>query len=113
MQIEGQAAIVTGGGSGLGAATAEMLAAAGARVALLDLDADRAPRRRGRLGGLGLACDVADAAERRARGRGGARGARAGAHPGQLRRHRAARRGSSAATGRCRSPTSRGSSRST
>jgi NAD(P)-dependent dehydrogenase (short-subunit alcohol dehydrogenase family) len=66
MQIDGQAAIVTGGASGLGLATAEMLAAAGARVALLDLDADTVAEVAGRLGGVGLACDVADgpAAER-------------------------------------------------
>jgi NAD(P)-dependent dehydrogenase (short-subunit alcohol dehydrogenase family) len=62
MQIDGQAAIVTGGASGLGLATAEMLAAAGARVALLDLDADKAAVVAGRLGGVGLACDVADGA---------------------------------------------------
>jgi NAD(P)-dependent dehydrogenase (short-subunit alcohol dehydrogenase family) len=62
MQIEGQAALVTGGASGLGLATATMLAAAGARVALLDQDADKAVAAAGRLGGLGIACDVADAA---------------------------------------------------
>jgi NAD(P)-dependent dehydrogenase (short-subunit alcohol dehydrogenase family) len=62
MQIEGQAALVTGGASGLGHASAEMLAAAGARVALLDLDADRVAAAAGRLGGIGIACDVADAA---------------------------------------------------
>jgi NAD(P)-dependent dehydrogenase (short-subunit alcohol dehydrogenase family) len=62
MQIQGQAAIVTGGASGLGLATAEMLAAGGARVALLDLDADRVAAAAGRLGGLGAPCDVADAA---------------------------------------------------
>jgi NAD(P)-dependent dehydrogenase (short-subunit alcohol dehydrogenase family) len=62
MRIEGQAAIVTGGASGLGLATAEMLAAAGAKVALLDVDAEKAPAAAGRLGGRGLACDVADAA---------------------------------------------------
>jgi NAD(P)-dependent dehydrogenase (short-subunit alcohol dehydrogenase family) len=62
MQIHGQAAIVTGGASGLGLATAEMLAAGGARVALLDLDADRVAAAAGRLGGLGAPCDVADAA---------------------------------------------------
>jgi NAD(P)-dependent dehydrogenase (short-subunit alcohol dehydrogenase family) len=61
MQIQGQAAIVTGGASGLGLATAEMLAAAGARVTLLDLDADRVAATAGRLGGLGIPCDVADA----------------------------------------------------
>jgi NAD(P)-dependent dehydrogenase (short-subunit alcohol dehydrogenase family) len=38
MDITGQAAIVTGGASGLGAATARALAAAGARVAVLDLN---------------------------------------------------------------------------
>jgi NAD(P)-dependent dehydrogenase (short-subunit alcohol dehydrogenase family) len=62
MRIEGQAALVTGGASGLGHASAEMLAAAGARVALLDLDADRVAAAAGRLGGIGIACDVADAA---------------------------------------------------
>jgi NAD(P)-dependent dehydrogenase (short-subunit alcohol dehydrogenase family) len=62
MRIEGQAAIVTGGASGLGLATAEMLAAAGARVALLDVDAGKAAEAAGRLGGQGFGCDVADAA---------------------------------------------------
>jgi NAD(P)-dependent dehydrogenase (short-subunit alcohol dehydrogenase family) len=62
MQIEGQAALVTGGASGLGHASAEMLTTAGARVALLDLDADRVAAAAGRLGGIGIACDVADAA---------------------------------------------------
>jgi NAD(P)-dependent dehydrogenase (short-subunit alcohol dehydrogenase family) len=62
MRIEGQAAIVTGGASGLGLATAEMLAGAGARVALLDLDAAKVAEAAGRLGGKGIACDVADAA---------------------------------------------------
>src|SRR6185503_872373 len=38
MQISGQGAIVTGGGSGLGRATAETLAQAGARVLVVDLD---------------------------------------------------------------------------
>ena len=38
MDIRGHAAIVTGGGSGLGAATARMLAAAGAKVAIFDVN---------------------------------------------------------------------------
>jgi NAD(P)-dependent dehydrogenase (short-subunit alcohol dehydrogenase family) len=60
MQIGGEAAIVTGAASGLGLATAEMLSGAGARVALLDLDGARVAEAAARLGGLGLACDVAD-----------------------------------------------------
>ena len=39
MQLKDQAAIVTGGASGLGAATARKLAAAGAKVAVCDLNA--------------------------------------------------------------------------
>ena len=38
MKIDGVAAIVTGGGSGLGAATAKLLAARGAKVAIFDRD---------------------------------------------------------------------------
>ena len=62
MEVEGRAAIVTGGASGLGLATAEMLVGAGARVALLDIDGARAADAAGRIGGLGLPCDVADGA---------------------------------------------------
>ena len=60
MRVEGMAALVTGAGSGLGAATAGVLAAAGARVAALDLDYDRALKTADAIGGLALACDVAD-----------------------------------------------------
>jgi NAD(P)-dependent dehydrogenase (short-subunit alcohol dehydrogenase family) len=62
MRIDGQAAVVTGGASGLGLATAEMLAGAGAKVALLDLDAARVAEAGQRIDGLGVACDVGDAA---------------------------------------------------
>jgi NAD(P)-dependent dehydrogenase (short-subunit alcohol dehydrogenase family) len=61
MQIDGKAALVTGAGSGLGAATARMLAARGARVALLDMDIDAAKDQAKPIAGLALACDVTDA----------------------------------------------------
>lgn len=58
MDANGQAAIVTGGGSGLGAAVAELLAKAGAKVTALDVNADAAKAVAQRIGGMGLACDV-------------------------------------------------------
>jgi len=60
MNMAGRAAIVTGGGSGLGAATARRLAADGARVAIIDVDEDAAKAVASRIGGLALAGDVAD-----------------------------------------------------
>ncbi|MGZ8995453.1 MAG: SDR family NAD(P)-dependent oxidoreductase [Rhodospirillales bacterium] len=62
MDICGEAAIVTGAASGLGEATARQLAAAGARVALLDRDLAAAERVAAEVGGRAFACDVADAA---------------------------------------------------
>ncbi len=62
MQISGHAALVTGGGSGLGEATARELARQGARVAVLDVNADNARRVAADIGGLGLACDITDTA---------------------------------------------------
>ncbi len=62
MDLNGQAALVTGGGSGLGAATAAALADAGARVAVADLNRDAAEQVAARIGGLAVAVDVADAA---------------------------------------------------
>ena len=58
MRIDGMAAIVTGGGSGLGRATAEALAAKGAKVAVFDLNAAAAESAAAALGGIGIACDV-------------------------------------------------------
>ena len=84
------AAVVTGGASGLGEATARALAAHGVKVAIFDLSASakgealRQGDRRRRLLPV----------QRHLRGRGrrrlrqGPRGQRPGAHPGQLRRHR-------------------------
>ena len=60
MDISGQAAIVTGGRSGLGAATARALAAAGAKVAVLDVNPDAARAVAAEIGGIAVACDVAD-----------------------------------------------------
>jgi NAD(P)-dependent dehydrogenase (short-subunit alcohol dehydrogenase family) len=61
MNVKGHAALVSGGGSGLGAETARHLAKAGAKVAVLDVQADAAAKVAAEIGGLGLACDVADA----------------------------------------------------
>ncbi|MDE2252895.1 MAG: SDR family NAD(P)-dependent oxidoreductase [Betaproteobacteria bacterium] len=62
MQIEGQSALVTGGASGLGEAAARALAAHGARVAIVDRDADKAHDVAAAIGGVGLGADVTDSA---------------------------------------------------
>jgi len=56
------AAVVTGGASGLGEATARALAAKGARVALFDLNAERAAQVAGEIGGVACIVDVSDEA---------------------------------------------------
>jgi NAD(P)-dependent dehydrogenase (short-subunit alcohol dehydrogenase family) len=61
MNPGGQTAIVSGGGSGLGEATARALAARGAKVAVLDLGADRAARVAADIGGVAVQCDVSSA----------------------------------------------------
>ena len=58
MQAKGEAALVTGGASGLGRATAAALTAAGARVALLDRNAELAEETAGEIGALAVPCDV-------------------------------------------------------
>ncbi|MBS0434153.1 MAG: SDR family NAD(P)-dependent oxidoreductase [Proteobacteria bacterium] len=62
MDIAGHAALVTGGASGLGAATARELARLGARVAVLDRNAEGAKAVAAEIGGLGLGCDICDTA---------------------------------------------------
>jgi NAD(P)-dependent dehydrogenase (short-subunit alcohol dehydrogenase family) len=58
MNPQGHAALVTGAGSGLGGATAEKLAARGAKVALLDVNIDAAKAVAAKIGGIAIACDV-------------------------------------------------------
>jgi len=62
MNIQGQSAIVTGGGSGLGEAVARELARQGARVAVLDVNAAGAQRVAGEIGGMACQCDITDSA---------------------------------------------------
>jgi NAD(P)-dependent dehydrogenase (short-subunit alcohol dehydrogenase family) len=63
MNVKGHAAIVTGGGSGLGAGTAKMLAAAGAKVAVLDVNMEGAEKVAREIGGIAIKCDVSNAAD--------------------------------------------------
>jgi len=60
MELGNVAAIVTGGASGLGGATATMLAAAGAKVAILDLNEDAGTDRAREVDGLFVKADVTD-----------------------------------------------------
>jgi NAD(P)-dependent dehydrogenase (short-subunit alcohol dehydrogenase family) len=60
MDIGGVTALVTGAGSGLGAATAKALATGGANVAVLDLNAENANAVAKAIGGLACVADVAD-----------------------------------------------------
>jgi NAD(P)-dependent dehydrogenase (short-subunit alcohol dehydrogenase family) len=60
MNIQGHAALVTGGGSGLGEATARELARLGAKVAVLDLNLENAQRVATDIGGVAVQCNVSD-----------------------------------------------------
>lgn len=60
MKLDGVAAIVTGGASGLGGAAAEMLSAAGAKVSLFDLNAENGALKAAAIGGRFFVVDVAD-----------------------------------------------------
>lgn len=62
MEVKGVPAIVTGGASGLGAGTARALAAAGAPVAVLDINIAAARQVAEEIGGVAVECDVSDAA---------------------------------------------------
>lgn len=58
MKLQNTGAIVTGGASGLGAATAKHLANAGVKVAILDLNLDLAKNIANEIGGIAINCDV-------------------------------------------------------
>ena len=60
MDMQGQAAVVTGAASGLGAASASELARAGAKVACLDIDLNGARAVAQKIGGQAVRCDVTD-----------------------------------------------------
>ena len=88
MKINGTAAVVTGGASGLGEATARALAAKGAKVAIFDRDADKGEKVAAEIGGIFCEVDVTSdekvaAAFAKARAAHGQE-----RDPGQLRRRR-------------------------
>ncbi|POX67989.1 KR domain-containing protein [Microbacterium sp. SGAir0570] len=63
MQIAGVSALITGGASGLGAATARRLAAAGAHVTIVDLPGSSGPEVAAEIGGRFAPADVTDPGE--------------------------------------------------
>ena len=70
MKLENQSAIVTGGAKGIGRAVCELFAAEGARVAILDLDAEQGEAAAAGLRNDGhdaafFRCDIGDAAQAR------------------------------------------------
>ena len=63
MQIKGNVFIVTGGASGLGEGTARMLASAGGKVVIADMQADKGETVARELGGAFVQCDVSSEAD--------------------------------------------------
>jgi NAD(P)-dependent dehydrogenase (short-subunit alcohol dehydrogenase family) len=61
MHIQGQAALVTGGASGLGEATARELARLGAKVAVLDVNWPAGEKVAADIGGIAVPCDITSA----------------------------------------------------
>jgi NAD(P)-dependent dehydrogenase (short-subunit alcohol dehydrogenase family) len=66
MELKNIPVLVTGGASGLGAATAKILGDAGAKVAVLDLNIDLAEQIASAIGGIAIQCDVSDEASAKA-----------------------------------------------
>ena len=102
MDVKGVAAVVTGAASGLGEATARELARRGAKVAVFDRDMSGASRSRREIGGIFCEVDVTSDEKVAAAFDKGARGARPGAHPRQLRGRRQRRENGRRATRRPR-----------
>jgi NAD(P)-dependent dehydrogenase (short-subunit alcohol dehydrogenase family) len=63
MELAGAVAVVTGGASGIGAATARLLASAGARVAVVDRDRERGSAIAAEVEGVFIGADVSQASE--------------------------------------------------
>jgi len=61
MEIKNRAVIISGGASGMGAATARAFSAAGAKVALLDMNQEAAEKVAKEINGIAIVCDVTDA----------------------------------------------------
>lgn len=61
-RLDGKRAVITGAGSGIGLATAELFAANGAQVVAVDLNAESVAATASKLGGVGFSCDVSDEA---------------------------------------------------
>ena len=63
MEIQGKVFIVTGGASGLGEGTARMLAAAGGKVVIADMQAEKGQAVAQAIGGVFVRCDVTSEAD--------------------------------------------------
>jgi NAD(P)-dependent dehydrogenase (short-subunit alcohol dehydrogenase family) len=61
--LRGKSALITGGASGLGAQTAQVLTDRGARVAIADINMDAATDLARRIGGIAAPCDVTDSGQ--------------------------------------------------
>lgn len=63
MEIKNSAVIISGGASGMGAATARLLSAAGAKVTLLDKNEEALAKMAQEINGLGIVCDITNASD--------------------------------------------------